>query len=296
MHEGESGLVSRMRGRQLMSGRTLSLVQEWRLPPIITSGKPNQMNLTFALRNRRTVAELIRINFDIEMPIRTVGQCVQRGGYTPRRPVKRAAELDPRQVAGWLKTDYPKIAAKATAENAPILWRDQTAPAEHGHWVRGYAQAGQPPVPAAPTRRHGLTMLSENSNQGLARFEYMEGAINVERLNAFMENLIANSDRKALLILDNLKMRQAKDDAKWLSKRQDKTKVFYLPPYSPEINPHEYPNRDLKVRLRLSALSKTKDAILGNAKVFMGFPQRTPTRICAYLRIWRPAMRTKIVR
>jgi transposase len=289
MAEGESGLVSRTRGRQLMSGRTLSLVQEWVLRSIITSGNPNQMNLPFALWNRRAVMELVQIKFGIEMPIRTVGQYLQRWGYTPQRPVKRAAEQDPKKVASWLKTDYPKIVAKATAENALILWGDETAVAEDGHWVRGYAPAGQTPVLAAPTKRHGLTMLSAISNQGLVRFEFMEGAINVERLIAFMEKLIADSDRKVLLILDNLKVHHAKDVTKWLSTRQDKIEVFYLPPYSPEINPDEYLNRDLRTRLRLSARSTTKDALLGKAKVFMEFLQRTPTRICAYFT--HPAVR-----
>ena len=247
------------------------------------------MNLPFALWNRRAVMELIQIKFGIEMPIRTVGQYLQRWGYTPQRPVKRAAEQDPKKVAGWLKTDYPKIVAKAKAEDALILWGDETAVAEDGHWVRGYAPAGQTPVLAAPTKRHGLTMLSAISNQGLVRFEFMEGAINVERLIAFMENLIADSDRKVLLILDNLKVHHAKDVTKWLSTRQDKIEVFYLPPYSPEINPDEYLNRDLKTRLRLSARSKTKDALLGKAKVFMEFLQRTPSRICAYFT--HPAVR-----
>ncbi len=104
----------------------------------------------------------------------------------------------------------------------------------------------------------------------------------MERLIAFMEKLIADSDRKVLLILDNLKVHHAKDVTKWLSTRQDKIGVFYPSPYSPEINPDEYLNRDLKTKIRLSARSKTKDVLLGKAKVFMEFLQRTPTRICAY--------------
>jgi transposase len=67
-----------------------------------------------------------------------------------------------------------------------------------------------------------------------------------------------------------------------LSTRQDKIEVFYLPPYSPEINPDEYPARDLKTKLRLRARSKTKDALLSKAKVFKEPLQRTPNRICAY--------------
>ncbi len=100
---------------------------------------------------------------------------------------------------------------------------------------------------------------------------------------------IADSDRKVLLILDNLKVHHAKDVTKWLSTRQDKIEVFYLPPYSPEINPDEYLNRDLKTTLRLGSRSKTKGALLGKAQVFMEFLQRTPKRISAYFT--HPAVR-----
>jgi transposase len=42
------------------------------------------------------------------------------------------------------------------------------------------------------------------------------------------------------LILDNLKVHLSKDVAKWLEKKKDKIAVFYLPSYSPELNPDEY--------------------------------------------------------
>ena len=282
MAEGESALVSRTRGRQLFSGRTLTLVQEWTLRSIITSGNPDQMKLPFALWNRRAVMELVREQFGIEMPIRTVGQYLQRWGYTPQRPMKRAAEQDPKRVASWLKTEYPKIAARAKAENALIYWGDETAVAEDGHWVRGYAPAGQTPVLVAPTKRHGLTMLSAISNQGLVRFEFMQGAIDADRLKDFLGRLIADSERKVFLILDNLRVHHAKVVTEWLANHQDRIEVFYLPPYAPEINPDEYLNRDLKTVLRSSARSKSKDVLLSKATAFMQFLQRTPSRIHSY--------------
>ncbi len=81
-----------------------------------------------------------------------------------------------------------------------------------------------------------------------------------------------------------------------MSARQDKIEVFYLPPYSPETNPDEYLFRDLKTMLRLSARSKTKDALLGKAKVFMELLPQTPTRVSANFTHPAVRLRTENVR
>jgi hypothetical protein len=133
-----------------------------------------------------------------------------------------------------------------------IYWGDETAVAEDGHWLKGYAPAGQTPILAAPSKRHGLSMISAISNQGLVRFEFIEAAMNTERLIDFMERLMMDTPQKVFLILDNLKVHHARPVTAWLAERPDRIEVFYLPPYSPEINPDESLNRDFKTTLRSS--------------------------------------------
>ena len=228
--EGAGGLVSKTRGRRFLSGRTLTLAQEWQLRSIIVGQNPNQMSLPFALWNRRAVMELVKVLFDIDMPIRTVGEYLLRWGYTPQRPMKRALEQNPLKVEQWINEAYPQIMARAKAEEATIYWGDETAVAEDGHWLRGYAPMGQTPVLAAPSKRHGLTMISAISNQGLVRFEFIEGAMNTDLMIGFLQGLIADSTRKVFLILDNLRVHHAKLVTEWLEQHQEKIEVFYLPP------------------------------------------------------------------
>jgi transposase len=226
----------------------------------------------------------VKVLFAVEMPIRTVGEYLLRWGYTPQRPVKRALEQNPVKVEQWLSQTYPAIAARAKAEKAVIYWGDETAVAEDGHWIRGYAPMGKTPVLAAPSKRHGLTMVSAISNQGLVRFEFIEEAMNTDRMIAFMERLIADSRQKVFLILDNLKVHHAKLVSAWLNEHKTQIEVFYLPPYSPEINPDEYLNRDFKTRLRTSDRALSKQALLDKAKSFMTFLANTPDRVRAYFR------------
>jgi transposase len=196
--------------------------------------------------------------------------------------MKRALEQNPVKVEQWMRVTYPSLAARAKAEGAVIYWGDETAVAEDGHWIRGYAPIGQTPVLVSPSKRYGLSMVSAISNQGLVCFEFIEGAMNTELLIGFMERLIADSPRKVFLILDNLKVHHAKLVTEWLKRHEDHIEVFYLPPYSPEINPDEYLNRDFKTELRSSDRAITKMGLIQKATNFMQFLAHTPERVMAY--------------
>ena len=52
-----------------------------------------------------------------------------------------------------------------------------------------------------------------------------------------------------IYILDNLKLHYDKKINEWLEVHKQKIQVFYLPPSSPEHNPDEYFNNDLKGRV-----------------------------------------------
>ena len=117
---------------------------------------------------------------------------------------------------------------------------------------------------------------------GLVRFEFIEEAMNTDLFIGFMERLIADSRQKVLLILDNLKVHHANLVTAWLAERKEQIEVFYLPPYSPEINPDEYLNRDFKTELRSSDRATSKKALLHKATAFMAFLSKAPEQVMAY--------------
>ena len=281
--QGEAGLVSRKPGRAYLSGRTLTLPQEWVLRTILTSQAPSTRGLPFALWNRRAVHDLIKIEFGIDMPIRTVGEYLLRWGYTPQRPTRQALEQKPWDVQHWMQEVYPLITQKAKQEDGTIYWADETAVAQDGHWVRGYAPAGHAPVLAATSQRFGLTMISAISSKGLVRFEFLDGAATTETTLGFMQRLMRDSEgHKIFLILDNLRAHHAKEVATWVQAHTHEIEVFYLPPYAPHSNPDEYLNRDFKTHLRSADRSRTRDGLLDKAAAFMLFLVSSPDRVKSY--------------
>lgn len=275
-------VASARRGRRFGEARTLELCDEVRLRELITGGPPSALGLPYALWSRRAVQEAVKAKFALDMPIRTVGEYLRRWGFTPQRPAKRALEQRPEQVHRWLHEDYPAIVRKARAEQALICWADETAIRQDTAWVRGYAPAGQTPVVEHAARWHSLTLISALTNQGLVRFACHDGAINAERFIDFMQSLIDDAGAKVLLIVDNLRAHHAKAVRAWLATRAQHIEVFYLPPYSPEANPDELINRDLKTELRSRPAAKSVEALKRLALDFMACLAATPERIRRY--------------
>ena len=89
-------------------------------------------------------------------------------------------------------------------------------------------------------------MISSVTNQGKVRFMLFKDGMIAQLLIKFMKRLINDAGRKVFLILDNLRVHHAKKVKEWLHGRTDEIEVFYLPAYSPELNPDEYLNCDLK--------------------------------------------------
>ena len=62
--------------------------------------------------------DLIRQEYQIDMPERTVGEYLKRWGYTAKRPTRHSKLQDPDEVADWLEDTYPEIQAEAQEEDA----------------------------------------------------------------------------------------------------------------------------------------------------------------------------------
>ena len=118
--EGAKGLRAQRRGRRVGEQRTLLLEQEIAIQRLICDKTPDQYKLTFALWTRQAVQELIMIRLKVRMPVRTVGEYLNRWGFTPQKPLKRAYAQRPAAVRQWLDNDYPAIAARAKQEQAEI--------------------------------------------------------------------------------------------------------------------------------------------------------------------------------
>jgi hypothetical protein len=98
---------------------------------------------------------------------------------------------------------------------------------------------GQTPVLRVNACREGLSVISTVTNKGQMRWRVFSGALNAKILIGFLERLTRPPQRKIFLILDNLRVHHSKLVKRWREENADKIEVFYLPSYSPQLNPDE---------------------------------------------------------
>jgi len=276
---GWSAVNVKPRGRKPGDGRQLSAAQEAEIQRLICDKTPDQLKLGFALWNRQAVGQLIHDRLGMVVPIRTVGEYLKRWGFTPQKPVKKAYEQRPAEVRRWLDESYPEIARRAKTENAEIHWGDETGLRSDDVRGRGYAPKGQTPVVRVNHRREGLGIISTVTNQGKVRWKIFEGAMNADLLVDFFKRLVKDSDRKVFLILDNLKVHHARKVKHWLAGHEEAIEVFYLPSYSPELNPDECLNADLKDGVTRRAPARTKAHLKKAAISHLRRLQKSPKRV-----------------
>jgi transposase len=270
------------RGRKPGDGRRLSAPQEAAIRRMICDKTPDQLKLGFALWNRQAVAQLIQAEFGLRLPVRTVGHYLKRWGFTPQKPIKKAYEQRPAEVKRWLQESYPKIASRAKREGAEIHWGDETGLRSDDVRGRGYAPKGQTPVVRVNNQREGLSIISTVTNQGKVRWKVFEGAMHADLLIDFFKRLIKDADRKVFLILDNLKVHHARKVKAWLADHQGRIEVFYLPSYSPELNPDECLNADLKDAVTRRAPARNKKQLKDAAISHLRKLQKSPARVRKY--------------
>src|SRR3989338_5362550 len=281
--EGAAGLVSRKRGRRSGEDRALSAGQEEEVRRTICDKRPEQLKMEFALWSRAAVMQLIEREYGVKLHVRSVGKYLARWGFTPQKPIKRAYEQSPTAVRTWIDEEYPAIAERAKAEGAEIHWGDETALVNTDVRGRSYAPAGKTPVAyAVGGTRQKLSMIATVTNQGKTRWMIIDESFNADKLIEFLEALIKDAGKKVFLILDNLRVHHSKPVKAWLAERTDKIEVFYLPSYSPELNPEERLNADLKQTIGKRVPVKTKAKLRDAANQHMSMLEKSPERVMSF--------------
>jgi transposase len=228
------------------------------------------------------VSELVEVRTGVRLQVRTVGKYLKRWGYTPQKPLKKAYEQSPAAVGTWLKETYPAIAKRAKTEGAEIHWGDETGLRSDDVRGRGYAPKGKTPVLRVNARREGLSVISTVTNKGEMRWKVFSGALNAKVLIGFLKRLTRMQRTKIFLILDNLRVHHSKLVKQWLADNADRIEVFYLPSYSPELNPDELLNADLKHSVTTAAPARTAKALTRTAVGSLRSIQKQTARIQSY--------------
>ena len=243
---------------------------------------PDQLKLPFYLWTREAVAQLIARRFGLRLSVWTVGRYLARWGFTPQKPVRRAFEQNPKAVRRWLHETYPAIRAHARRERAEIYWEDETGCRSDHATGRSYGRRGQTPVIPGTGQRFGCNMLSAITNRGRLNFMVFTQRFTSTVFLDFLRRVGRQANRKVFLIVDGHPVHRARAVTTWLRQHRRRLRLFFLPGYSPELNPDEMLNQDVKSNAVGRRRPHTQAELVRHIRGHLRSRQRQPQRVRQY--------------
>lgn len=278
--EGQVGLLSKPRGKppehRLKGHQAAAIIR------ILVDKHPDQMKFPFALWTREAVQDVIQRKFGIELSLSTVGRYLKRWGFSPQKPVFKAYEQQPEAVRQWIKLEFPALKARALREKAEIFWEDETGIRSDHHAGRSWGLKGQTPVILSTGKRFRFNMIAALSNRGSLVFSIVKKGLSARTFLLFLMRLIKGRRRKVILIVDGHPAHRAKKVKDWVAANESKLELVFLPAYSPELNPVELLNQDVKTNAVGRRRIDTADEMQWNVRNYMQRRRKYPEMVRRY--------------
>ena len=214
---------------------------EW-LYKTVVGTSPMQHRFEFALWTRQMIQILLWEEFRLKLSLASVSRLLAQLGLTCQRPLFRASEQQDWRVAQWRKNDYPTIVRMAKEAGADIFFLDESSIRTDYHSGTTWAPSGKTPIVRSTAKREKVNMISAITPRGEMRFMVFEGKMDAQQFIEFLIRLTTNAARTIFLIVDGHPVHKSKAVKTWiktLNTSADKLRLFFLPPYSPELNPDE---------------------------------------------------------
>jgi transposase len=280
---GEGALAAGRRGRRPGEKTALAPWQQAQIAKAIRDRNPDQLRLPGFLWTRALVCELIERRFGVGVGEKTAGRYLRAWGFSPQKPARRAFERNPELVARWLDQRYPELERRAYRERALILWADEMGLRSDHTAGRSWSPVGQTPIVAGTGQRFGANVISAISNKGRLQFSVFTQRFTAVVLIDFLTRLIRQADgQKIILILDGHPVHRAKKVREWAAAHAEQIELQFLPGYSPELNPTELLNQDVKTNALGRRRPRSQGELIGDTRSYLRSTQRRPQLVARY--------------
>lgn len=205
----------------------------------VKDNTPQQFKFEFGLWTLSLLRELINREFGKSLSLESVRRVMKLLGFSTQRPLYQAWQQDPVLVKQWENETYPAIKAEAQAAGATIYFADEAGIRSDYHTGTTWAPIGETPVVTVTGRRFSFNMISAVSPRGEIRFMIHEGSVTAPVFKEFLKRLMVGATKPVFVVVDGHSIHKAKLIKDYVDSLNGNLKLFYLPPYSPHLNPDE---------------------------------------------------------
>jgi len=279
--KGEKAFLT-MKKRGSHKPKKLTKAQENAIQKAITDKHPEQLKLPFVLWTREAVASLIKQRYNKVISLPCVSLYLKKWGFTPQKPLYKAYQQQPDAVKEWLESIYPTVEAEAREAKATIHWVDESGLQANHNAGKSYAPRGKRPVVRSTWARIGLNYIASVTNKGSLSFSIYTTTFTAEVFIKFLERLLKKEKGKPLVVIvDGHPVHKSRAVKDWLDKKNGLLKLVYLPAYSPELNPEEVLNSQVKSTVFKSKRPSKKAEIIDLTSRKLKSLQKQPAKVLA---------------
>lgn len=244
------------------------------------------LNFKFAtiLWTTEIIRELIKNEFSIQMSRSAVNRLLHRIGLSPQRPARRSVERQTATVENWINNEFPKIKELAEKEGARIYFLDEAGARTDYHAGTTWGLAGLTPIIPATGGRYRINIIAAITNEGELHFQIGTESLNGNVFVEYLKTLVKDASYPIWIITDGYSAHHSKLVKEYLETTNGKVKIFFLPTYSPNLNPVELVWNNIKAQGIARYLIHNAEELKIKATQLMESLKRIPEKVRAFFK------------
>lgn len=186
------------------------------------------------------IQQLIVQKFSKKIHFSNVWRLLRAWNLSPQIPQKQATEQNKTLVTNWLKKEWPAIKAQARRWRAILYFQDEAGISLIPALGRTWAPRGETPTVLVTGHKGGLCITSAVSPAGRLLFRIEKEKVRAEQHIEFLEQILQHHpQRKVIVVEDRAPVHRAASVRDFVQQHKNRFALYYLPSYSPELNPDE---------------------------------------------------------
>ena len=230
------------------------------------------------------VKTLIEKKFSIHLSRSAVGRLLRRIDLTPQRPARRSKKQDPDAVDRWIKEEFPKIKDLARQEGATIYFLDESGVRTDYHAGTTWSLKGLTPVIPTSGNRYRINMIAAVTSEGELHFQVGPQSFDGKAFVEYLKSLAQEVSHPLWIVTDRCSAHRAKVVEEYLATTNGKIQIFFLPAYSPQLNPVELIWNNIKAQGIARYLIRSAEELAEKAIHLLEALKQIPEKVRSFFR------------